>query len=175
MLIDPEWCEPGARLVLLDDPALDDMERHELGVWRSRSLNPHLYLPSGLYTEPEGFSKNQGTIREMAGRPMCEDVDFGWVPAPMAHSYGSWSPTAPYAFGVCDTWQQVLKATRIAERPGAYFLHVAPMQRTDQPQIGGWRWLTWGPYIGTREPRGQYLYDEPEIEEVLVFTVFRRS
>jgi hypothetical protein len=37
---------------------------------------------------------------------------------------------------------------------------------------GGWRWHKWGPYIGTQEPKCEYIHDEPEIEEVFTYHVY---
>ena len=38
-----------------------------------------------------------------------------------------------------------------------------------------WRWHKWGPYIGTKEPKCEYLYDEPEIDKVVIFELYEIS
>lgn len=81
--------------------------------------------------------------------------------------------TGPY--GVADSVQQILDANPELRDPDRKFLvTVNRLRRSEQPEEGGWRWHKWGEYIGTREPRCEYLYDEPEIEEVLVFHIYER-
>lgn len=48
---------------------------------------------------------------------------------------------------------------------------VTPIFKNDQPSTHGWRWHKWGEYIGIREPKCEYLYDEPEIDTVFVFGI----
>lgn len=38
---------------------------------------------------------------------------------------------------------------------------------------GGWRWEKWGPYIGTQRSVADYLHDEPDIDYVYTFHVYK--
>lgn len=52
-----------------------------------------------------------------------------------------------------------------------YVVKVTPILKSHEPETGGWRWSKWGEYIGTRESEAEYLYDEPEIDTIFVFSV----
>ena len=76
-------------------------------------------------------------------------------------------------YGVADFIGQVVDhfAAEIADKERAYVVGLSWMRKDQQPESGGWRWHKWGPYIGTAEPQFEYLYDEPEIEKVLIFSL----
>lgn len=42
-----------------------------------------------------------------------------------------------------------------------------------EPPKDGWRWHKWGPYIGTQEPKAEYLYDEPTITLIYTYTIIQ--
>ena len=76
-------------------------------------------------------------------------------------------------YGVCDYPEQVLELFPIlAEHQSKFFISFVRIRRDNQPDDGGWRWHKWGTYIGNREPKCEYLYDEPEIEEVYTFHIY---
>jgi hypothetical protein len=76
-------------------------------------------------------------------------------------------------YGVCDTVEQILAACpELQDADRRFVLTVTPVRKSHQPSEGGWRWHKWGPYIGTRKPTTEYLYDEPEIDEVLVYHIY---
>ena len=80
-----------------------------------------------------------------------------------------WKNT-PHDYGVCDNWEQITKRwPLIKDSNRAFIISLAEVVREDQSPRGGWRWHKWGEYIGTQQPTTEYLYDEPVIEEVLVF------
>lgn len=85
--------------------------------------------------------------------------------------------------GMAD-WNGVLSTIGVADNLGQiknYFKNVIGnpdvnfviaftcIKKENQPKEGGWRWCKWGDYIGDKTPKYEYLADEPEIEEVLVF------
>jgi hypothetical protein len=82
-------------------------------------------------------------------------------------------PDLPDDFGVCDTWEQITERwpSLAADQGHRYLVYLSPVLKADQYPHGGWRWHKWGPYIGTLEPRYEYLYDEPDIERVYVFQI----
>jgi hypothetical protein len=87
-------------------------------------------------------------------------TDRGWV------RYG----TSDYR--VADTVAQVLayeRDRRVADPDQLFAVQVSTVQRSEEPATDGWRWQKWGPYIGTRTPPAAYLYDEPEIGQVVIY------
>lgn len=78
-------------------------------------------------------------------------------------------------YGVCDSIEQVLALYPELEAPGRGFMvTLTEVRRENQEPGGGWRWHKWGPYIGTYEPKHEYLYDE-DIERVFVFRIYERK
>jgi len=45
-----------------------------------------------------------------------------------------------------------------------YCISFEVFKKSEEPPSSGWRWCRWGEYIGTQEPKADYLYDEPFIE-----------
>lgn len=53
---------------------------------------------------------------------------------------------------------------------------LTPVRKADQTHDGGWRWNKWwGPYIGSQRPQFEYLYDEPEIDEVFCYHIYEKK
>lgn len=79
----------------------------------------------------------------------------------------------PSEGGVCDTPEQVLAhIPLLVTDPRRFIVFFTPIRKRDQPAEGGWRWHKWGEYIGTQPSAGcEYLYDEPHIDEVLVYHI----
>jgi len=79
------------------------------------------------------------------------------------------------ACGVCDTIDQFRDqiASQLHESSKPYVCSLTKVTKAEQPSNGGWRWHKWGPYIGTKNPRCEYLYNEgSEFEEVYVFQIY---
>lgn len=76
-------------------------------------------------------------------------------------------------YGVCDSLEQ-LKTTQVWSRvvtdPRPLILILTPIRKSDQEPEEDWRWHKWGEYVGTQVPECEYLYDEPVIELVYVFS-----
>ena len=77
-------------------------------------------------------------------------------------------------YGVADNVEQVLSHFKeeLDDPDTAYIIGAFWVTKNGQP-IGGWRWEKWGPYIGKQEPLAQYIRDEPVIESVLVYHLYR--
>ena len=76
--------------------------------------------------------------------------------------------------GVCDNYQQILKMYDfILNDPNEKFFISLTRVRRDQETKGGWRWEKWGTYIGKQKPTTEYIVDEPLIEEVFCYTIYR--
>lgn len=79
----------------------------------------------------------------------------------------------PHDYGVCDRWEQVpARWPQLLTDPRAFVLTVGTVRKADQPPHDGWRWHKWGTYIGFQDPQCEYLVDEPDIDEVVLFSVF---
>ena len=84
------------------------------------------------------------------------------------------NPFSPY--GVCDRYEQVLEQCPMlvtSDRQFSVFL--TGVYKEHQEPDGGWRWEKWGPYIGTQVSKADYLYDEPEIESILVYQIYEHG
>lgn len=124
---------------------LEDMwpKKVRQGVYTTIGHNPHLYLDF---------------------RPAHE---LQWPHWP---DHEPW--LSPY--GVCDNPEQML-----AHYDGVlnscirrYCVFFTRLDRQDEPPEGGWRWHKWGPYIGTQNPRHEYLYDDTHIDTVWCYHVY---
>jgi hypothetical protein len=80
------------------------------------------------------------------------------------------------AYGVCDSAEQLLeKCPALEGDPQRKFVVTfTPIVRANQDPSCGWRWHKWGPYIGTQEREHEYLYDEKDIDEVLVYHIYEK-
>lgn len=75
------------------------------------------------------------------------------------------------SYGVADNLDQI--KTHLSrywfEADKTFVLALGLVKKIDQPDDGGWRWHKWGTYIGDQDPQYEYLADEPDIDEVLLF------
>jgi hypothetical protein len=76
-------------------------------------------------------------------------------------------------YGVCDTVPQFIGQYGIAlDSSGRRFaVGFTEVVRADEPELGGWRWHKWGPYIGIKEHHCEYLRDEKDIDGVFTFKI----
>lgn len=88
------------------------------------------------------------------------------------------SPIYYCNYGVCDNASQVLDYyDSLCEkyedfmRDRMFVILLTPIIKDEQPEYGGWRWHTWGSYIGKFEPKHEYLYDEEGIDYVYCFKI----
>lgn len=78
-----------------------------------------------------------------------------------------------WTFGVADNEEQVIEFYN-ANRDGHFHgNHVILLREIVKGNNGGWRWHKWGNYIGTQRPMFEYLDDEPEIDRVLCFSIYK--
>jgi hypothetical protein len=77
-------------------------------------------------------------------------------------------------YGVCDSVEQLLEKCPelVTDKTRKFVVTVTHLKKSDEPSVGGWRWHKWGPYIGNHVPMCEYLYDEPIIEEILVYHIY---
>lgn len=80
-------------------------------------------------------------------------------------------------YGVCDYPEQLIeRASSLETDPVRKFVVTfTRVTKASQPSDGGWRWHKWGPYIGDKKPTMEYLYDEPEIDEIFAFHIYERK
>jgi hypothetical protein len=78
------------------------------------------------------------------------------------------------SYGVCDSPEQFIKRYEkiLKASKRTFVVSFCCVEKKNQPSQGGWRWHKWGPYIGTKKPKCEYLYNEgPSIEKVYGFHV----
>jgi hypothetical protein len=77
-------------------------------------------------------------------------------------------------YGVCDNHEQILThIPEVKESEQKFIISLTLIRKADQDENGGWRWHKWGEYIGTQNPQCEYIYDEPTIEQVYVYHIYR--
>lgn len=78
-------------------------------------------------------------------------------------------------YGVADNIEQVLaKYKHYVDDPENNFcIEITEVRKDEEPERDGWRWEKWGTYIGNQESQAMYLYNEPDIESVLVFGIYK--
>lgn len=75
-------------------------------------------------------------------------------------------------YGVADNIEQICKHYKFLENhPDNFTIFFSEIHKSHQPECGGWRWHKWGPYLGTQKPTMEYLYDEKEIDKVIIFSI----
>lgn len=81
------------------------------------------------------------------------------------------------AYGVCDSTEQFMTALgdKLAADAAEFVVSFTRVAKSEEPPEYGWRWHKWGPYIGTQTPQCEYIYNEPEIDEVYCYHVFERK
>lgn len=79
-------------------------------------------------------------------------------------------------YGVADNLEQVIDFYNTNEDgffKGNHVISTFEVHKDVEAPYCGWRWHKWGPYIGTQEPRCEYLNNEPEIEKVICFHIYK--
>ena len=76
--------------------------------------------------------------------------------------------------GVADNIEQVKKKYKklIAKKRNRYVIGFEIL-RKKHAEKNGWRWHKWGRYIGKQKPQCEYLYDEPIIEEIIIYDIYK--
>ena len=97
------------------------------------------------------------------------------IPRDRMRDYINYENNAWY-YGVADSLDQIVDLYNKNE--GGWFKgnHVILCRKvTKDPKnpCSGWRWHKWGPYIGTQNPQCEYLNDEPEIDEIFTFSIYK--
>ena len=90
----------------------------------------------------------------------------------------TWEPLLSVGcYGVCDDLANLLqKCPELESDPTRQFLvTLTRIDKSDQPESGGWRWHKWGDYIGSQEPTTEYIADEPKIETVFCYHIYEKK
>ena len=98
------------------------------------------------------------------------NIALGWRQSSFEDQFPELNDTLS-CYGVCDSVDQLLQLYRtfLENDPRRFVVSVTELLRENQPEVGGWRWHKWGPYIGTQKPQHEYLYDETHINRVFTF------
>lgn len=82
-----------------------------------------------------------------------------------------------YPYGVCDDYRQILERdnniTKWINSDDHFIIVLTKISKKNEPETGGWRWHKWGKYIGDHVPQHEYLYDEPDIDYVYVYQMYK--
>lgn len=79
------------------------------------------------------------------------------------------------AYGVCDNFEQIIEKNKWLEndKKNKYVIILWKVSKDTQPKDGGWRWHKWGEYIGTQESQCDYIADEPNIDFVYCYHIYK--
>jgi len=80
-------------------------------------------------------------------------------------------------YGVCDSPEQFLEkfGNELKESQDQFCVFFTKIEKSNQPDDGGWRWHKWGEYVGDGEITTEYLYDEPNFEFVYCFHIYKKK
>lgn len=124
--------------------------RKATGIYLGRTFNPESYTDE-ITNRPQNYPAPDATLEEK----------LKWY-------------NSEWVYGVADDIPQILKHHKnVVDSEEPWALFCVELRGKHQPKDGGWRWHKWGTYIGTREPQCEYLYDEPDIDKILVYS-FKR-
>ena len=78
-------------------------------------------------------------------------------------------------YGVADSPEQVYAHYKFLEDDlnSNYFVSLTPIYKEHQEKSGSFRFHKWGPYIGNQKPTREYLYQEPHIDLLFVYYVYK--
>lgn len=92
-------------------------------------------------------------------------------------NYENYPDVSVGPYGVCDSPEQLLE--KCPELEGdmtrLFVVTVTKISKDSESSEDGWRWHKWGDYIGDQNPQCEYLYDEPEIDEVYTFHIYEKE
>lgn len=79
-------------------------------------------------------------------------------------------------YGVCDNPDQIFERDEriqqyIDDPNHDFIIQMHYISKKQQPEKWGWRWHKWGRYIGEHEITCEYLYDEPIVEGVWLYSM----
>lgn len=79
-----------------------------------------------------------------------------------------------FDYGVADNIEQVKKKYKklIAQKRNRYVIGFEVLRKKDDKK-DGWRWHKWGCYIGKQKPQCEYLFDEPIIEKIIFYDIYK--
>lgn len=134
--------------------------------------------PSVLSPDPFLF-----LVSSLAGRPVqTREVEKGiykighFGSTHFLPEYEHYPELSINSYGVCDNHDQILqKCPELQDENRKFVITLTEVNKSDQPESGGWRWHKWGPYIGEQDPQCEYIYDEPEIESVLIYHIYEKE
>lgn len=153
---------------MLKDADFTPIPDHVRQLWKDAGLddaNPYERLEEGVYQGPLNFHNALDR----------EHWIYMWNPW-SDRKAGDPEPAFP-SYGVHDSIEACMAqfGPALREAPGTYCISFVTMRKDEQPEHGGWRWHKWGHYYGAQNPQYEYLYDEPEIESVVVFEIHKKK
>lgn len=80
-------------------------------------------------------------------------------------------------YGVADNEDQVInyynEGVASGKFTGNHVITLTEIIKNPEHRYSGWRWHKNGPYIGTQNSVAEYINDEPEIERVVMFNIYK--
>lgn len=83
-------------------------------------------------------------------------------------------PNLTNDYGTCDSVEQVYEAyPELLTDPRHFIIQVREVKKADQPAEQGFLFHKHGEYIGTKSENCEYLYNEPNMDSVLVYHIIQ--
>lgn len=95
-----------------------------------------------------------------------------WCRQRVAYGKQDYSRNA-WDFGVADNVEQIIDYYNNGDFKGNHVIFFYTVYRNTSAPCCGWRWHKWGEYIGEKKPTTEYLNDEPEIDKVIIFSIYK--
>lgn len=78
-------------------------------------------------------------------------------------------------YGVCDTIEQFIDRfiPKLEKDKRIFVVNFVVLEKENESEHSGWRWHKWGPYIGDKTPKCEYLRDENDsITQAVVYNIY---
>lgn len=129
-----------------------------------------VYMTSLSHYGIESWCKQRAFYDTKKFKDMIHNIPIGDLTTYMDTDLNAWT------YGVADNLEQIVhfyKNDRDNYFRGNHVIFVREILKDSTAPCCGWRWHKWGEYIGTQNPKCEYLNDEPEIEKVLCFSIYK--
>lgn len=129
-----------------------------------------VYMTSASEYAIEAWCKQKAFCNTKKFRNMIDNIPKGDVTSFVCANFNAWT------YGVADNLEQAVqfyKDNKDDYFRGNHVIFVTEIHKDPTQPCCGWRWHKWGEYIGTQNPKCEYLNDEPEIEKVLCFSIYK--
>jgi hypothetical protein len=132
-------------------------------------------IENGIYQTDFNFSYDIANYTSFEVFDKYDRLGKDGIPVPFNQEKNNndYFETTLATYGVADNIEQIKnKYKELIDSKNPIVISISEIRKDEQPEYDGWRWHKWGEYIGSKEITSEYIYNEPEIDSVYVFTVY---